>query len=93
MAEANYTNALALGIAKEQARALLPEGLTTSRMYMNGNMRSWIHYLNSRLHKSTQKEHRIVAQHITEEDIQALKQQFPDPNRLELLLTACQVEQ
>ena len=37
--------------------------------------------------------HHIVAQHITEEDIQALKQQFPDPNRLELLLTACQVEQ
>lgn len=64
LAEANYTKALALGIAKEQARALLPEGLTTSRMYMNGNMRSWIHYLNSRLHKSTQKEHRIVAQQL-----------------------------
>jgi thymidylate synthase (FAD) len=64
LAEANYTKALALGIAKEQARALLPEGLTTSRMYMNGNMRSWIHYLNSRLHKSTQKEHRIVAQQV-----------------------------
>ena len=64
MAEANYTKALALGIAKEQARALLPEGLTTSRMYMNGNMRSWIHYLNSRLHESTQKEHRIVAQQV-----------------------------
>ena len=64
LVEANYTKALALGIAKEQARALLPEGLTTSRMYMNGNMRSWIHYLNSRLHMSTQKEHRIVAQQV-----------------------------
>jgi thymidylate synthase (FAD) len=60
----NYTRALSIGIAKEQARALLPEGLTTSRMYMNGNMRSWIHYLNSRLHSSTQKEHRIVAQQV-----------------------------
>ena len=60
----NYLTALSIGIAKEQARALLPEGLTTSRMYMNGNLRSWIHYLNSRLHMSTQKEHRIVAQQV-----------------------------
>ena len=60
----NYLTALSVGIAKEQARALLPEGLTTSRMYMNGNLRSWIHYLNSRLHESTQKEHRIVAQQV-----------------------------
>jgi len=60
----NYLTALTIGVAKEQARALLPEGLTTSRMYMNGNMRSWIHYLNSRLHLSTQKEHRIVAQQV-----------------------------
>lgn len=60
----NYLTALSVGIAKEQARALLPEGLTTSRMYMNGNIRSWIHYLNSRLHESTQKEHRIVAQQV-----------------------------
>lgn len=60
----NYLTALSVGIAKEQARALLPEGLTTSRMYMNGNIRSWIHYLNSRLHMSTQKEHRIVAQQV-----------------------------
>jgi thymidylate synthase (FAD) len=56
-----YQWALDQGIAKEQARALLPEGLTTSRMYMNGNMRSWIHYLQSRLHESTQKEHRYIA--------------------------------
>ena len=60
----NYLTALSIGVAKEQARALLPEGLTTSRMYMNGNMRSWIHYLNSRLHESTQKEHRVVAQQV-----------------------------
>ena len=56
-----YEWALQNGIAKEQARALLPEGLTTSRMYMNGNLRSWIHYLQSRLHESTQKEHRDIA--------------------------------
>jgi len=60
----NYITALSIGIAKEEGRALVPEGLTTSRMYMNGNMRSWIHYLNSRLHASTQKEHRIVAQQV-----------------------------
>lgn len=56
-----YETALSLGIAKEQARALLPEGLTASRMYMTGTLRSWIHYLQSRLHESTQKEHRELA--------------------------------
>jgi thymidylate synthase (FAD) len=59
-----YEWALKNGIAKEQARALLPEGLTTSRLYMNGTMRSWIHYLQSRLHPSTQKEHRDIAEEI-----------------------------
>jgi len=59
-----YEEALEKGIAKEQARALLPEGLTMSRMYMNGTMRSWIHYLNQRLHPSTQKEHRLIAQDV-----------------------------
>ena len=59
-----YTWAVTNGIAKEQARALLPEGLTTSRMYMNGTMRSWIHYLKQRLHPSTQKEHRVLAQQV-----------------------------
>ena len=49
-------------ITPEQARALLPEGLTMSRMYMVGSYRSWIHYLTSRLHLTTQKEHREVAQ-------------------------------
>jgi thymidylate synthase (FAD) len=56
-----YQWALEQGIAKEQARAFLPEGLTSSRLYMNGTMRSWIHYLQSRLHESTQKEHRNIA--------------------------------
>lgn len=56
-----YKAALANGIAKEQARTLLPEGLTPSRLYMNGSMRSWIFYLKQRLDLSTQKEHRDVA--------------------------------
>ena len=61
-ATAAYGWALEAGIAKEQARALLPEGLTPSRLYMNGTMRSWVHYLGQRLHPSTQKEHRQVAE-------------------------------
>lgn len=64
LAAKNYHCALQRGVAKEQARALLPEGLTPSRMYMNGTMRSWIHYLKSRLDPSTQKEHRLIAQEI-----------------------------
>jgi thymidylate synthase (FAD) len=59
-----YAIALREGIAKEQARALLPEGLTMSRMYMSGTMRSWIHYLKQRLDVSTQKEHREIAQEV-----------------------------
>lgn len=59
-----YQLALSQGIAKEQARALLPEGLTPSRLYMNGNMRSWIFYLKQRLHESTQKEHRQIANQV-----------------------------
>lgn len=50
--------------AKEVARVVLPEGLTMSRMYFNGTMRSWIHYLKQRLDPSTQKEHRIIAEKI-----------------------------
>lgn len=57
-----YKSALHRGVAKEQARALLPEGLTPSRLYMNGTLRSWIFYLKQRLDPSTQKEHRQVAQ-------------------------------
>lgn len=61
---ARYHEALARGVAKEQARCFLPEGNTPSRLYFNGNFRSWIHYLRSRLHPSTQKEHREVAAEI-----------------------------
>ena len=66
-AQESYKHALDLGIAKEQARALLPEGLTMSRMYMNGNMRSWIFYLKQRLDPTTQLEHRDIACQILQE--------------------------
>jgi thymidylate synthase (FAD) len=56
-----YTWAIQNGIAKEQARAVLPEGLTQSRMYMNGTLRSWIHYCELRMENGTQKEHREIA--------------------------------
>lgn len=56
-----YKWAIKNGIAKEVARAVLPEGLTMSRMYMHGTIRSWIHYLEVRTERSTQKEHREVA--------------------------------
>lgn len=56
-----YQWALSNGIAKEQARAVLPEGMTVSRMYMNGTLRSWIHYIQLRCANGTQKEHSQVA--------------------------------
>ena len=56
-----YDWAIANGIAKEQARAVLPEGITVSRLYMNGTLRSWVHYIQLRSEKGTQKEHRDVA--------------------------------
>lgn len=58
---AAYQAALDKGIAKEQARCVLPEGLTPSRLYMSGTLRSWIHYLQLRSGNGTQKEHREVA--------------------------------
>jgi thymidylate synthase (FAD) len=57
-----YDWAIRNGIAKEQARAVLPEGLTRSRMYMNGTLRSWFHYCELRMENGTQKEHRLVAE-------------------------------
>jgi thymidylate synthase (FAD) len=60
-AQAAYKWALDNGIAKEQARAVLPEGMTLSRMYMNGTLRSWVHYISLRSGNGTQKEHRDVA--------------------------------
>lgn len=61
-AEAVYNEAISRGIAKEQARAVLPEGLTKSRMYMNGSLRSWLHYIEIRTGNGTQKEHMEVAE-------------------------------
>ena len=61
-AEFMYQAASNRGIAKEQARALLPEGMAVSRMYMNGTLRNWLHYIEVRTDPSTQKEHRDVAE-------------------------------
>jgi thymidylate synthase (FAD) len=60
-AEEAYAWAIENGIAKEQARAVLPEGLTVSRLYMNGTLRSWIHFIELRSANGTQKEHQEVA--------------------------------
>lgn len=68
-----YEAALSEGIAKEVARAILPEGLVPSRMFINATLRSWIHYLEVRNHEATQKEHRLVAAAIEEE----LKKLYP----------------
>ena len=57
----HYTRAIERGIAKEQARAILPEGNTVSRLYMNGTLRSWIHFIELRSANGTQKEHQEVA--------------------------------
>lgn len=64
---ASYKDALERGIAKEQARALLPEGMTPTRFYLNGTARQWIHYLELRTDAGTQKEHRDVAMLILRE--------------------------
>lgn len=68
-----YEWAIKNGIAKEQARAVLPEGLTKSRMYMNGTLRSWIHFIELRSANGTQKEHMEVARACAE----AIAQIFP----------------
>ena len=68
-----YSWALNNGIAKEQARSVLPEGLTMSRMYMSGTLRSWIHYCQLRCDMGTQKEHREIA----EQALQILQNKFP----------------
>lgn len=61
-AQMAYKWAIDNGIAKEQARAVLPEGLTESRLYMNGTLRSWVHYIELRSANGTQKEHQEIAQ-------------------------------
>lgn len=63
-AEHAYEWAINNGIAKEQARAVLPEGLTVSRLYMNGTLRSWVHYCELRVANGTQKEHADIAKEI-----------------------------
>jgi thymidylate synthase (FAD) len=72
-ARSAYQWALARGIAKEQARAVLPEGMTASRLYMQGTLRSWVHYIELRSGNGTQQEHRYIAQACA----QALKPIFP----------------
>lgn len=62
LAKKHYKWALGNGIAKEVARTILPEGLTMSRMYMKGSLRSWIHYCDLRSGNGTQKEHMLIAQ-------------------------------
>jgi thymidylate synthase (FAD) len=65
-AKETYEWAIEKGIAKEQARAVLPEGMTPSRLYVNGTLRSWIHYIQVRTEKGTQKEHRDIAFSVAE---------------------------
>ena len=60
-AQREYEWAIKNGIAKEQARAVLPEGLIESRLYMNGTLRSWIHFIELRSANGTQKEHQQIA--------------------------------
>ena len=76
-----YNEALNMGVAKEQARALLPEGLTTTNMYMNGSLRSWIHYIIVRCGIETQKEHRDIAKAIAK----VLMVEFPFLEYLDVL--------
>ena len=61
VAKVIYENAIDKGIAKEQARKVLPEGLTKTRLYMNGTIRSWVHYIELRSANGTQKEHMDIA--------------------------------
>ena len=68
-----YDWAIKSGIAKEVARSVLPEGLTMSRMYMSGSLRSWIHYCELRMANGTQKEHRLIA----EQCWNVIVEQFP----------------
>ena len=76
-AEHAYNWAIQSGIAKEQARAVLPEGNTQSRMYMNGTLRSWIHYCELRRSNGTQKEHMEIA----DECWKIIAEKFPNVAR------------
>lgn len=69
-----YTEALQSGVAKECARAVLPEGMASSQLYMQGTLRSWVHYCQLRCDKKTQLEHRLIAEWVRS----ILVIQFPD---------------
>jgi thymidylate synthase (FAD) len=71
---AAYTMMLELGVAKEVARRVLPEGMVPTKMYMNGTVRSWIHYIKERTEMGVQREHRIIAGLIAG----IFTEQFPD---------------
>lgn len=71
-----YAEAIERGIAKEQARAILPEGNTVSRLYMNGTLRSWVHFIELRSANGTQLEHQLVAK----ECAKAIAEIFPMVN-------------
>lgn len=73
-AKAAYDWAIEKGIAKEQARAVLPEGNTMSKIYMQGDLRSWIHYCQLRMENGTQKEHMEVAKECWE----IIRDEFPN---------------
>jgi thymidylate synthase (FAD) len=77
-AKGAYEWAIQNGIAKEQARAVLPEGLTVSRLYMNGTLRSWIHFIELRSANGTQKEHQEVARQCAK----VIAEVFPLANEL-----------
>jgi thymidylate synthase (FAD) len=78
-AQGVYEWAISKGIAKEQARAVLPEGLMESRMYMNGTLRSWVHFIELRSANGTQLEHQLVAK----ECAKIISEIFPLLNNLE----------
>jgi len=85
LAEASkaYDHCLKMGIAKEQARALLPEGLTGTTLYMSGTLRSWIHYIDLRAGNGTQKEHMEIAlqcKDIVETHFPMLKEYWDEKN-------------
>ena len=81
-AKSAYNWAIVNGIAKEQARAVLPEGLIESRLYMNGSLRSWIHYIELRSANGTQKEHQEIAKECAKviAEIFPLMQKFNEEN-------------
>jgi thymidylate synthase (FAD) len=75
-----YNQALEAGVAKEQARVLLPEGLTPSRLYMSGTIRSWLHYCDVRTGNGTQKEHIEIAKQIKKQLAEHLPIIFGEPD-------------